>query len=470
MRKCAGFHATLFRHPPWLLTLCGNRRKGESRALRLDPPPRTRSFTRVTVVPPILFPSPRSAAERLTRLRDQVRAHAENRPGVYRMIGPDGEILYVGKSIRVRTRLLSYFRAKPGEKAADLMGCTMRLEWEDMADEFSAILNEMKLIQRFRPRFNVEHKRRRRFAFAKITAEPAPRIILVGRIQADGAHYFGPFPSAGRIQEALRELAHALGLRDCASTTPLHFGDQLELLQGHRAPLCLRAELGSCLAPCAGGCSEGEYRERVERARAFLEGRGTEPFAALEAMMRTAAARHEYEYATVLRDRSARLRALQEELVAFRGRVESLSFVYRPKGYEGAKRLYLIRKGRIRATLPHPRGRRQRLRAVRTVEKAWIDSAVDADLRELQPDDAAEIFLVARWFRRNPEEWRRTVSAKEFLEGGATRSATSATPSSPNLPGRSAHAERPASGSRSSPAARPAPRRSAPAGRSTRAG
>jgi excinuclease ABC subunit C len=365
---------------------------------------------------PIAGEAPRLPRQaRLARLRDSVRERAENRPGVYRMHGPDDEILYVGKSIRVRTRLLSYFRARPPEKAAELIAGTARIEWEDMADEFSAILSEMKLIQRVRPRFNVEHKRKRRFAFAKITAEPAPRIILAGRIQPDGASYFGPFPSAGRIQSALRELSHALGLRDCAATTPLHFGDQLELLRGDRTPLCLRAELGSCLAPCAGGCSASEYRERVARARAFLEGRGKEPFLALENAMRDAAARHDYEYASVLRDRAARLRNLQEELVAFRGRVESLSFVYRPMGYDGARTLYLIRKGRIRTTLPAPRGRRQKLRVARAIASAWERSLVEPELRELRPDDAAEIFLVARWFRRNPEEWMRTVPAEEFL-------------------------------------------------------
>ncbi len=88
-------------------------------------------------------------------LREYVRAHAENRPGVYRMIGPGDQVLYVGKSIRVRSRLLSYFRADPGEKAAEILGFTERVEWDDHPSEFAALLREFRQIRRLRPPFTV---------------------------------------------------------------------------------------------------------------------------------------------------------------------------------------------------------------------------------------------------------------------------------------------------------------------------
>ncbi len=72
-------------------------------------------------------------------LREYVRARAENRPGVYRMLGADGRPLYVGKSVRVRTRLLSYFRAAPCDKAASLIRETGRIRWEYVPSEFHAL-------------------------------------------------------------------------------------------------------------------------------------------------------------------------------------------------------------------------------------------------------------------------------------------------------------------------------------------
>lgn len=355
-------------------------------------------------------------------LRERVRARAENRPGVYRMWGEEEELLYVGKSVRVRSRLLSYFRASRGEKPWKLIRSTTRITWEYVPNEFGALLREMRLIRRWRPAYNVEHKRRRAYAFVKITAERAPRLVPVSKVAADhapsacgaAATYFGPFPRVGRIARQVRELAHVLGLRDCPADTPVRFGDQTELWNGGRAPLCMRADLGTCLAPCCGRTTAAEYRRRVESARRFLEGRGREPLEILEERMEEAASRMDYEYAALLRDRLESLRGLQDHLVAFRGRVRDLSFVYRVPGFRGGDRVYLIRHGRVREELPHPKGREERARVARRVEAAF--SGTEAPPPALDPDAASEILLVAGWFRRRPGELSRTVAPDEWLE------------------------------------------------------
>ena len=113
-------------------------------------------------------------------LREHVRTHAENRPGVYRMTGAGGEILYVGKSVRIRSRLLSYFRAEPHEKATELVRTAERILWDYEPNEFSALLTEMRQIKAWRPRYNVEYNRKKVYAFAKITVEPAPRVLWLG--------------------------------------------------------------------------------------------------------------------------------------------------------------------------------------------------------------------------------------------------------------------------------------------------
>lgn len=347
-------------------------------------------------------------------LRAQVRSQAENRPGVYRMYGPGEELLYVGKSVHVRSRLLSYFRAEKGEKAWELIRETARVEWEYIPNEFAALVHEMKLIQSRQPRYNVQHKRRRIYAFVKVTNERAPRVLPVTRVVEDGATYYGPFPRVGALAHTVRELSNLLGLRDCPGPTPMYFGDQLEFFQGGRPPRCLRADLRTCLAPCCGRPTAREYMAAVESARRFLEGRAEGPLRDVEGRMQEAAARMEFEYAGLLRDRLERLRHFRDELVAFRGRVEDLTFVYRVPGHGGDDRVYLIRKGRIMLDMPHPKSRKARGRVAAAIEEVYADA--DPGPRGMAPEDAAEILLVAQWFRLRPKERKRTVEPRRWLE------------------------------------------------------
>lgn len=363
-------------------------------------------------------------------LRAYVRQHAEDRPGVYRMLGPEEELLYVGKSVRVKSRVLSYFRAEPGEKAAKLIRDTCQITWEYVPNEFAALVREMRLIKQWRPRYNVEHKRTRAFAFIKVTREPAPRILPVVRVLPDGGTYFGPFPRPRLLGETLRELAHILGLRDCPSTVPTFFDDQLELFGRGMTPRCIRAETGSCLGPCCGACSAAGYLARVELARRFLEGRTREPLRLLHEEMERAAERLEYEYAALIRDRLNRLESLQQELVAFKGRVEGLSFVYRVRGFKGDDRLYLIRKGMVEEEIPHPRGREKRARATRKVEKVYSGPQPLLQPGSLTQEKASEILLVARWFRLRERELARTLSPERWLSEFGLPATASSGPSS----------------------------------------
>jgi excinuclease ABC subunit C len=330
-----------------------------------------------------------------------VRACAENRPGVYRLIGPGERLLYVGKSIRLRSRLLSYFRAERGEKAAEIVAHTHRIEWEYVPSEFAALVAEMRAIQAHRPPFNVEHKRDRAFCFIKLTREEAPRLLTVFEVGDDGASYFGPFYGPLRVRELVREVADLLELRDCARATPVRFADQLDLFGIERTPLCLRAEVGRCLAPCAGRCTRSEYGGRVSEAHRFLDGRTDLPLAILDARMQEAALRMNFEYAAALRDRLARLAAARDELVALSGVIEALSFVYAPPSRDGPTRVYLIRRGMVQEELPAPRTEVERatiLERARTLFRRRTHSG------RVQPTQAAEILLLARWFRLRPAE------------------------------------------------------------------
>jgi excinuclease ABC subunit C len=338
-------------------------------------------------------------------LRIDVRARCENRAGVYRMIGPADDVLYVGKSIRIRSRLLSYFRADRGEKAADIIAHTHRIEWEYTPSEFAAILLEMRSIQRWRPPFNVEHKRDRAFCFVKLTREEAPRLLVVREVIHDGATYFGPFRGPQRVREVVREVCDLLELRDCAAATRMRFADQLDLFGADPQPLCMRADVRKCLGPCAGRCTKQEYLAQVELARRFLDGDADIPLTILRQRMATAADRLHFEYAAELRDRMHRLEDARAELVALRGFIESLSFVYEVPGTDGDDRVYVIRRGSIREEGAAPADAAARAafdaRARRVLQRAESYARV-------APTQAAEILLLARWFRLRPHELAHT--------------------------------------------------------------
>lgn len=349
---------------------------------------------------------PAAAPEHLPGLREQVRGGALNLPGTYRMVSEQGEVLYVGKSKQVRTRLLSYFRAKNGDKGLRILGEARSIEWEYEPSEFAALLRELELIKRYRPRHNVRHKRDGVFSFLKLSGGSAPKLFVVRRVTDDDGVYFGPFRGGRRISDAVRELNDVLGLRDCSLSIPIHFADQRELFMISRAPRCHRFELQRCAAPCAGACTAAEYDRQVKLAKAFLSGDADEPLHWLGQRMQRAAERMEYEYAASIRDRASRLEMLRDEFGRLREALDSLTFLYTVPGTEGDDLVYLIRRGTIRSVLQAPRTQAERRRLARVAKEHF--SAPEAEGAVVARHQVEEILLLEHWFRTHPEEHERT--------------------------------------------------------------
>lgn len=342
------------------------------------------------------------------QLREQVRAGARNQPGTYRMLGADGEVLYVGKSKAIRTRLMSYFRARDGEKGKRILEEARELAWEYEPSEFSALLAELRLIKRFRPRLNVRHKRDGSYSFLKLSRDAAPKLFTVRHVGDDEATYFGPFRGGRRIAEAVRELNDVLGLRDCATATPIHYADQRELFDLDRAPRCHRYDLQRCAGPCAALCTRDEYLSRVAMARAFLDGDADEPLRWLSDRMSDAAERWQFEHAASLRDRAARLQMLQHEFSRLREALDGLSFIYQVAGSAGDDRVYLVRRGTVRRELPAPKSAAERRRLRKAAVEIFQSPEPSGALVAKHQVD--EILLLAQWFRSRPEELARTTA------------------------------------------------------------
>ncbi len=349
----------------------------------------------------------------VARLKRQVHALAENRPAIYRMLDPTGRVLYVGKAKRLRSRLLSYFRASyPEEKAARILQATAEVEWDYVPSEFAALLGELRQIRRYRPAFNVRMNRRRRAAFIKVSDGPAPK-VYVGNTPAGGSvRHYGPMVSIGRLQDGIKTLNDLLGLRDCALRMPIAYRGQGDLFEGTGRAACLRHEIGTCAGPCAGLVTEPEYHDRVDAAIAFIEGRDVAPLDHVIAEMTEASDAQDYETATRWREKFDTLTWLMGACSQAHAILDSLSFVYVDPGVYGDDRAYVIRRGQVRAAAPAPR----------TPIEAEAFRAVVAEHTgpmsqpgPIPSDVIDETLLVLGWFRRHPRALHRTVPLWEWL-------------------------------------------------------
>jgi excinuclease ABC subunit C len=351
-------------------------------------------------------PTPES---RVKEMLAEVKERAENRPAVYRMVAVDGEVVYVGKSKQLRSRLLSYFRgAFPEDKGARILRDSHSIEWEYVPSEFAALLAELRAIKRYRPRRNVAMKSdARNLCFIKLTGGVAPRLMVVrGPGVDDAALYYGPFLGAMSVDESLRELSDVLAMRDCALDKKMRYSDQAELFQlAPRTPGCLRYEIRKCLGPCIAACTSREYMERVGMAHAFLDGTDQSPLEILRAEMATSSERLEFERAAAYRDKLHRLEQLHDRFGRLRFAVETLSFVYTVPGVNGPDRVYVIRRGRVRGEMDAPASAADRSTLSMMIDDVFGDSVAGMQVPAHEVD---ELLLVSSWFRRFPDELERT--------------------------------------------------------------
>ncbi len=349
----------------------------------------------------------------LEQLRQRVRALAENRPAVYRMTDAMGRVIYVGKAKRLRTRLLTYFRAAyPDDKAARILYAAGDIAWDYVPSEFAAYLGELRQIRKFRPYFNHRGNVTRRSVLIKISSDIAPRVYAGATVARDDARCYGPFRSMARTLEAVRTLNDLLELRDCKAEMPAVFAGQADLFDQPRQAACMRHEFGVCSGPCAGFVTQLDYRRRVETAMAFLEGRTIQPIDRVVQAMQGAAAEARFEVAARWREKFEQLEWLLAATSRARSARDLLTFVYRDPGDFGDDRVYLVRQGVVRASFPYPNTpiEREAFRAVVAEEAARPSPPVGP----LPLDAIDEILLLMSWFRAHPEALRRTSPYAEW--------------------------------------------------------
>jgi excinuclease ABC subunit C len=348
------------------------------------------------------------------QLRRLVRHDCPRVPGVYGMLNHREELIYVGKAKCLRTRLLSYFRVRSRDpKAGRILSHTRGILWEIGSSEFAALLRELELIHRWRPRLNVfGQPARRRLTYVCLGRSPAAYIFLSGT-PASRSKCYGPVRAGWRTREAVRHLNDSFKLRDCPNKQTMVFAGQRELFPILHAPGCLRYEIGTCLGPCIGACSKDEYRRSENAAWAFLEGRNATLLTSLEQHMRAASGRLEFERAASLRNKLELLKWLDERLGKIRAARNKPPFVYCVPGHDGSQMWYLVQYGEVVAAIAPPQSPSQKRTLARTLESLLAGRAISVSRR--RPFDMDLVYLVAAWFRRYPEEKGRILSLYRAL-------------------------------------------------------
>lgn len=253
---------------------------------------------------------------------EKILANLTQLPGVYKMLGKEGELLYVGKAKNLKNRVSSYFvKTIEHPKTQALVARIYDIETLVTRSETEALLLEQNLIKQHRPPYNIMLRDDKSYVYIFVSADkPYPRIAS-GR--GKGKHqigkFFGPYPSAYSARDTLLVLQKLFNVRQCENS---YFSQ--------RKRPCLQYQIKRCSAPCVGLVSPEDYKEDVNNTIRFLQGDTKELNQELIAKMEQAAADLEFEKAVFYRDRLSLLREVQARQAVFKvkGEADILAIAY----------------------------------------------------------------------------------------------------------------------------------------------
>jgi excinuclease ABC subunit C len=241
-----------------------------------------------------------------------------HRPGVYRMQNAAGQVIYVGKARDLRKRVGSYFqRTHAHPKTASMMGQVADVAVTVTNTEAEALLLEYNLIKKHKPRFNVVLRDDKSYPYIYVSTQHAfPRLQFHRGPRKGKGRYFGPYPSIVAVRKTLSELQKLFLIRQCPDS---YFRN--------RSRPCLQYQIRRCTAPCVGYVEEARYREDVDAAVLFLEGKNRSVIDTFVKRMEEAAQRQDYEHAARYRDQISKLKEIESQQLVSRHSARDLDVV-----------------------------------------------------------------------------------------------------------------------------------------------
>jgi len=233
-----------------------------------------------------------------------ILATLPSKPGCYLYHNKDGTIIYVGKAINLKNRVRSYYHADTSHdsKTRRLVRDIVDIEWIVVGSELEALILEMNLIKKHRPKYNIRLKDDKRYPYIKIHwAEAFPKVTVTRQMDDDGSRYFGPYTSAWAVYQTLDVLRKIFPYLTCDRE-----------ITGLDKRACLYFDIKLCIAPCIGAASEASYRQMITDLMDFLGGHSEGIVTRLESEMQKASEELRFEKAAAVRDQLKAVHSIVE--------------------------------------------------------------------------------------------------------------------------------------------------------------
>jgi excinuclease ABC subunit C len=262
------------------------------------------------------------------------------RPGVYIMKNAAGQVIYVGKSRKLKNRVSQYFQnSEKNTKTANMVRAVKDFDYYVCDTEIEALSLENTLIKQYSPKYNIKLKDAKSYPYIKITDEPYPRLVMTRKRESDGAKYFGPYSGTSTVFSVINTLSAILGLPTCSRRFPRDIG---------RERPCMYYQIKRCCGVCAGGVSVEEYSEKIRYAADILRGNTTQVKREITERMYALAEEERYEAAAKQRDILAALDRLgqKQKVVAAPGAEHDVIALYKDD-VSSSVSVFFIRDGAV---------------------------------------------------------------------------------------------------------------------------
>jgi excinuclease ABC subunit C len=341
-------------------------------------------------------------------------------PGVYLFRDHRSQVIYVGKALRLRDRLRSYFTPGYAQTArvAELVRKATDFEFVTTANEVEALVLECNLIKSYRPRFNIRLKDDKNYLYLKLpVTEEFPRVHYSRRVQNDGALYFGPYTSAQSLRGTVKSIRQLLPFRTCSD----------EIFK--QGKVCLDFHIKRCPGPCERRITAEDYQARIKEVALFMEGRSDVLVRELKQRMEGSAGKLDFENAARYRDQLQSIeRIADRQKVLTRGRDDQDLVAYARSGNDVFVEIAYVRQGKMVGHDGHPlegAGDAVENELLRGFLLQYYSSATHVPRTVILPGPVDEPELIAGWLSQRrggpvavevPSRGRKRALVKQLAE------------------------------------------------------